>query len=72
MALVLGFTFAGAQTVYFVNAPGWSEVKIHMWGGNGTTWPGLSMTKTSDKILDDGTIFGTRNQFVQIGFARDG
>ena len=52
MALVLGFTFASAETtrLYCKMTYGWwkvddAAVAIHYWGGtNGTEWPGVRMT----------------------------
>ena len=40
------------ETVYLVNASNWTKPTIHMWGGtaNGTSWPGMEMTKTSTQL----------------------
>ena len=44
------------NTVYFVNTKNWSNVYVYAWEGNGgsghqnATWPGVKMTKTSEKV----------------------
>lgn len=45
---------AEPDSIYFVNVPGWENLRVHLWGGTaaGTTWPGVEMTKLGedDKI----------------------
>ena len=43
-----------AEKVYFVNTPGWANVKVYAWGGSGTAmdWPGVDAVKLEDKIND--------------------
>ena len=51
-AAVLFCTSMFAGNVYFVNADAWTAVNAYMWAdGNkeNAAWPGLAMTKTSDK-----------------------
>ena len=47
-------TPAEKDSIYFVNVPGWDNLRVHLWGGTaaGTTWPGVEMTKLGedDKI----------------------
>ena len=42
------------ETVYFINTCGWESAYAHCWGGNaaGTTWPGVKMNSTGEKIGD--------------------
>jgi len=40
------------NTVYFINASGWSNVTAYAWneGGAGLTWPGIAMEKTDKTV----------------------
>ena len=65
-------TPAEKDSIFFVNVPGWDNLRVHLWGGTaaGTTWPGVEMTKVSSdgegapavargaKLSDDGKING--------------
>ncbi len=41
---------AEPDSIYFVNVPGWDNLRVHLWGGTaaGTTWPGVEMTKLGE------------------------
>lgn len=42
---------AEPDSIYFVNVPGWDNLRVHLWGGTaaGTTWPGVEMTKLGEE-----------------------
>ena len=43
---------AEKDSIFLVNAKTWATPTVHLWGGTaaGTTWPGVAMTKVSEKI----------------------
>ncbi len=42
----------GTKTVYFVNNWLWTDVCVHYWGAQSTSWPGVSMTLMDEKSYD--------------------
>ena len=46
LALLIAVSNAWAEdiTVYFTDAQGWGNVKVHYWGASNTDWPGTEMT----------------------------
>ena len=55
------------ESVYFVDNQGWGKVNIYTWSPEVGTWPGVAMTKESDKLagydvysytVERGTTFG--------------
>ena len=52
VTVVANFEELPKTTVYFVNTPGWTDVKAYAYSPANASWPGVAATKEAEKIGD--------------------
>ena len=69
---------AEPDSIYFVNVPGWDNLRVHLWGGTaaGTTWPGVEMTKLGEDDQINGYVVykyvADKGAYTQCIFSNNG
>ena len=61
-------------TVYFVNTPGWTNVKAYAYSPANASWPGVAATKEAEKIgdFDVYSYTATEGKYANVIFNGDG